>query len=250
MQNNIKAPKWNLVNKEGILTIILTIIVVSSYFIGFLSLNKAYRLIEASSGLLSEKMIIVLDAGHGGEDPGAIGNGGIYEKDLNLEICFFIGKMLEERGYTVVYTRTDDRLLYKPEENIKGIRKISDLKNRCEIANNYPNSIFVSIHMNTFGDSRYSGLQVYYGDRKEGSAILADTIQYKVKETLQKENNRKTKPGEKLYLLENIDCTAVLIECGFLSNKEECEKLSEKEYQKQLSFSIVCGIIEYIEQKS
>ena len=141
-------------------------------------------------------------------------------------------------------------MLYTEEENIKGIRKISDLKNRCKIAARYPNSVFVSIHMNSFGSSKYSGLQVYYSEKNDESRLLADSIQNKVINDLQKTNNRVTKPGKDMYILENIDNTAVLIECGFLSNKEECEKLSEKEYQKELSFSIVCGIIEYIEEKT
>ena len=105
--------------------------------------------------------VIVLDAGHGGEDPGAIGRDGTYEKDLNLAITLDVGRLLTEMGYTVVYTRTEDKLLYKESENIKGLRKISDLKNRCAVAAEYPEALFVSLHMNSFGDGRYSGLQVY-----------------------------------------------------------------------------------------
>ena len=101
--------------------------------------------------------------------------------------------------------------------------------------------------MNSFGDERYSGLQVYYQSEKEDSRLLADTIQQKVISELQPENNRKVKVGKDMYLLENMTNTAVLVECGFLSNYDECEKLSEKEYQKRLSFSIVCAIIDYIE---
>ena len=101
--------------------------------------------------------------------------------------------------------------------------------------------------MNSFGDEQYSGLQVYYQAEKEDSRLLADTIQQKVISELQPENNRKVKAGKDMYLLENMENTAVLVECGFLSNFEECEKLSEKEYQKRLSFSIVCAIIDYIE---
>ncbi len=201
------------------------------------------------SNTLPYDKIIILDAGHGGEDPGAVAKNGVLEKDLNLQIALEIGKTLEEKGYIVVYTRTDDRLLYKEEENVKGIRKISDLKNRCKVAERYPDSIFVSIHMNSFGSSNYSGLQVYYSGSNESSRILADSIQNKVINDLQKENKRVTKPGKDMYILENINNTAVLVECGFMTNNEELKKLSEKEYQKQLSFSIVCGIIEYIEGK-
>jgi len=196
----------------------------------------------------NEKNLVIIDAGHGGEDPGAIGKNGIYEKNLNLEIANLVGKTLSEKGFAVVYTRTEDKLLYSEEENVKGLRKISDLKNRCKIAAEYPNSIFISIHMNSYSDPKYSGLQVYYSQNNEESKILAAEIQASVKEQTQPENNRVIKAGTDIYVLENTQNTSVLIECGFLTNYSECVKLSEKEYQKQLSLSIVCGIINYREK--
>ena len=161
-----------------------------------------------------------------------------------------IGAALEEKGYIVVYTRTDDKLLYTEEEDIRGMRKHYDLKNRCDVANGYPDSLLVSIHMNSFGKEKYSGLQVYYKDGDEGSRLLASAVQSRVSAELQPENKRVIKKGDAFYLLKNAISEAVLIECGFLTNAAECEKLSEKEYQKQLSFSIVCGIIEYIEKSN
>ena len=192
--------------------------------------------------------VIIIDAGHGGEDSGAIGINGVYEKDLNLAISLLIGEELTKMGYTVVYSRTEDKMLYLPEENIKGMRKISDLKNRCKITMQYEDSILISIHMNSFGSSKYSGLQVYYADGNNESRVLATKIQNAVREKLQLENNRQVKNGKSLYLLENSSGTPVIIECGFLSNQSECQKLSQKEYQKELSFSIICGIIEYINE--
>lgn len=201
---------------------------------------------EAAS---APEMLIILDAGHGGEDAGATGVNGALEKDLNLSLVNILGEMLTEKGFAVVYTRSEDKLLYEEWENIKGIRKISDLKNRCKVAKNYPNALFVSIHMNTFGDGKYSGLQVYYSPENKESEALAGAIQSNVKKELQPSNNRNIKSGNNIYILENIDNTAVLIECGFLSNAEESKKLSQKEYQKMLSFSIICGIIEYMNTK-
>jgi N-acetylmuramoyl-L-alanine amidase len=186
---------------------------------------------------------VIIDAGHGGEDSGAVGVNGALEKDLNLEIALQVGEELTSRGYEVIYTRTEDKLLYKPEENIKGIRKISDLKNRCAIANSLENAIFVSIHMNSFGSSKYSGLQVYYSPNSEGSYRIAERIQSRVREDLQPDNHRVIKEGRDIYILENIKHPAVLVECGFLTNPSECDNLCKKEYQKRLSFSIVCGII-------
>ena len=191
---------------------------------------------------------IVIDPGHGGEDCGAIGYSGVLEKDLNLEISMIIGALLTEKGFNVVYTRTDDRMLYLPEENIKGMRKLSDLKSRVRISEENPGAIFVSIHMNSFGDSKYSGLQVYAKNKNEESAALAESIRREVISTCEPENKRAVKRGDKIYVLEKNTNTSVLIECGFLSNEKECERLSQKEFQKELSFSIVCGIIKYIEE--
>lgn len=205
--------------------------------------------IRSAAGI-SEDKIVILDAGHGGADSGAVGVSGVLEKDLNLKIALMMGKALEESGYIVVYTRTDDRLLLGEGEDIKGIRKISDLKNRCKVAARYPDAIFVSIHMNSYGESKYSGLQVYYSSASEDSRTLADRIQRTVREELQHDNDRKIKAGEGIYVLENVTNPAVMVECGFLTNEAECKKLSEENYQKQLSFSIIRAIIEYIEEKS
>jgi N-acetylmuramoyl-L-alanine amidase len=197
--------------------------------------------VEASSN----KRTVIIDAGHGGEDCGAIGVNGVYEKDLNLNISFKLGEYLSEAGYDVIYTRNDDKLLYTEAENIKGMRKIYDLKNRIAIANEIENGLFISIHMNSYGSASASGLQVYYSQETEGSRKLASEIQKQVKESVQPENKRAIKSGENMYLLENSTNDAVLIECGFLSNPAECEKLLEKEYQKELCFAILCGIINY-----
>ncbi len=233
-----------------ITAMLLAITVIISTTVGIATKIYGKSLLAARADALPYEKIIILDAGHGGEDPGAVAYNGLLEKDLNLQITLEIGKALEEKGYVVVYTRTDDRLLYKEDENVKGIRKISDLKNRCEIAERYPESIFISIHMNSFGSSKYSGLQVYYSENNEKSRGLADSIQNRVITDLQSTNNRVIKPGKDMYILKNIRNTSVLIECGFMTNPEECKKLSEKEYQKQLSFSIVCGIIEYMEKSN
>ena len=228
------------------LKVISIILIITTVFWTITSLIDKNAVSTAASAETGK--VIIIDAGHGGEDAGAIGINGAYEKDLNLAIALEVGKELTNRGYTVIYTRTEDKMLYLPEENIKGMRKISDLKNRCKLTDAYEDCILVSIHMNSFGSSKYSGLQVYYADGNEESRMLATKIQNSVREELQPENKRQVKNGKSLYLLENSNGTPVIIECGFLSNESECEKLSQKEYQKQLSFSIICGIIEYINE--
>ena len=193
--------------------------------------------------------LIVIDAGHGGEDVGAIGVNGVYEKDLNLEISFLLGEMLSNEGYQVFYTRTQDKLLYTEEQNIKGMRKIYDLKHRASVVNEKAPYIFISIHMNYFSIEKYSGFEVYYRKGDIESQKLAYDVADEVKLSADTDNKRTPKATDELYLLSNTTCPALLLECGFLSNVAECQKLCEKEYQKQLCFSIVCGIIKYESRK-
>ena len=231
---------------KSLFKIALIVILAVSLLNVFASAYLKSKLYEATISDITEKKTIILDAGHGGEDCGAIGANGIYEKDLNLDITNQLGKLLSEAGFAVIYTRTTDALLYSESENIKGIRKISDLKNRCKIGAEYPNAIYISVHMNSYRNPIYSGLQVYYSLKNEASSALAGAVQSSVKESLQTDNNRKIKPGNDIYLMENLENPAILIECGFLTNKSECNKLCQKEYQKQLCFSIYCGIIKYM----
>lgn len=192
----------------------------------------------------SETPTIVLDAGHGGEDSGAVGKTGVYEKDINLAVCLLLADLFREKGYTVVLTRTEDKLLYTPEQNIYGQRKAYDLRNRHLIAEECENAILVSIHVNSYPSAKYSGLQVWYGQSSPLSKDIAKCIQEEVKNTLQPQNNRNTKQASSdIYLLYRSTHPAVLVECGFLSNVEECEKLSDQAYQKELSFAIFCGIL-------
>ena len=228
---------------------ILKFFAIAMIFVILASLGaKAYLESDAYEEAISsvaEKVTVILDAGHGGEDCGAIGVNGVYEKDLNMSIATKLGEMLSSRGFAVVYTRTTDALLYTEEENIHGMRKIYDLKNRCKIGAEYPNAIYISIHMNSYKSAECAGLQVYYSENNDESRNLAGAVQSSVRSELQRENNRQIKKGKGIYLMENLNNPAILIECGFLTNPKECEKLSEKEYQKELSFAIICGIIEY-----
>ena len=229
------------------LTAILSAVITIAALIGF---DHVFYNPTSEVGAEAKRIdTVIIDAGHGGEDCGAIGTNGVYEKDINLAVSILLKEELESRGYNVIMTRTEDKMLYSEQENIKGMRKLSDLKNRCGIANEHPDALLVSIHMNSFGASEYSGLQVYYATDNSESRALASAIQDSVRNTIQKENTRSVKDGSGLYILDNSEPTSVIIECGFLSNAAECEKLSQKEYQKELSLSIVCGIISYIENK-
>lgn len=192
---------------------------------------------------------IIIDAGHGGEDGGTIGKNGVFEKDINLNIAYILRDISEAFGYTTVMTRTEDILLYDRSVDFKGRKKALDLLARVNIADSYENALFISIHMNSFPDQKYSGLQVYYSTNDTSSATLAENIQESVRILLQPDNDRKTKPaGSNIYILDRIELPAVLIECGFLSNESECALLTSSDYQKKLALSIFSAISKYIEE--
>lgn len=192
---------------------------------------------------------VVIDAGHGGEDGGAVSASGIYEKDLNLAIAKQLCDLLTANGVTVVMTRTTDTLLYDRNVDYHGRKKALDLAARRKIAEETENAIFVSIHMNAYPLPQYSGLQVWYSKHHPESHTLADTLQSNAQRVLQPQNNRKTKAaGSNIYLLHHLTCPAILVECGFLSNAAEAEQLNTPEYQKELAFVIALAILEARDQ--
>lgn len=198
---------------------------------------------DRASGTNTDLPIVILDAGHGGEDGGAQSDNGTLEKNLNLDIVKTIGYYLEQSGYKVVYTRTEDILLYDRNVDYKGRKKVLDLAARLKIARSYENSVFVSIHMNAFPGKQYSGLQVYYSPHHTMSEELASTIQKNDKKYIDSQNNRTIKAANSsIYLLDRLQTPGALIECGFLSNKQEAELLCDTEYRKKLSLMIAESI--------
>ena len=197
---------------------------------------------EAEPTAPSPIRTVVIDAGHGGEDCGALSAAGLLEKDVNLAVAFALRDLLEANGIPVVMTRTEDVLLYDRGADYKGRKKVLDLAARLAVANETEDSLFVSIHMNAFPQTRYSGMQVWYGTRDERSRDVAQSVQTAAL-ALQPDNNRKIKAaGSNIFLLDNLDTPAILVECGFLSNPEEASRLGDEEYQKQLAF-IIFGAI-------
>lgn len=190
---------------------------------------------------------VILDAGHGGEDGGTQAPSGTLEKDLNLKIAELIKKELEEMGIPVIMTRTEDKLLYDTSVNYKGQKKKLDAAARLKIIEDNPNSIFVSIHMNSYVDPQYSGLQVWYSQNNPSSEPIARLIQERNNTLFQVGNKRQTKPtGNNIYIMSKIQCPAVLIECGFLSNPREAANLCDSGYRIALSKSLASSIAEYI----
>ena len=193
---------------------------------------------------------VILDAGHGGPDGGANGVNGVHEKDLNLAMVLLLAELFRGEGVEVILTRSDDALPITEEQDRSGHRKRWDVTNRIGFTKLYPDALFVSIHMNLFPVEKYSGLQVWYA-KTPGSAELAETVRRRVTAELQPDNKRQCKKADRsIRLLDEAGCAAILVECGFLSNRAECEKLCSPDYQRELSFSIFCAIMEYVNQRN
>ncbi len=189
---------------------------------------------------------IIIDAGHGGFDGGAVASDGTVEKDINLIIATKLKNMLVLSGYDVMMTRESDSSTDTSESNVISDKKKSDMKNRLKLINSNENGIFVSIHLNKFTTSLANGAQVFYSPNHLGSKALGTTIQAVIKSKLQTENERCAKQSTKdTYLLYNAQIPAVIVECGFLSNAAELRLLKTEDYQGKVAFTIFCGISEY-----
>ena len=201
-------------------------------------------IIPASSPNVDKvRTTIIIDAGHGGLDGGAVADDGTLEKGLNLSLARELSSILKTMGADVIMTRDDDVMLSNPDSAHK---KLDDLNARAKIAADAGECIFVSIHMNKFPVPKYSGLQVYYSPNNESSKEVADAIQNAARTYLCPENARKTKKaGDEIYLLKSLSCPAVLVECGFLSNPEELEKLKNESYRDSVALVIAAAVAEY-----
>lgn len=190
------------------------------------------------------------NSGHGGFDGGAVAPDGTVEKDINLKISLNIKEILKVNGFNVIMTRIDDTATEDDTSAQISLRKRSDLKNRLALMEKYPHGVYVSIHLNKFTTSAAVGTQVFYSSNNNDSKLLGDRIQQSVVTLLQPDNDRVIKCGSKnSYLLNKAKIPAVIVECGFLSNKNELLLLKNEDYQTKISFAIANGILEYYKDK-
>lgn len=202
---------------------------------------------EAVSAEIQNKTVLI-DAGHGGEDGGAVGINGVLEKELNLLVSEKLYTLLTFAGYKTIMTRTEDRMLYDKNDNFKGRKKILDLAERLKIISQSSPTLFVSIHMNSFPDPQYEGLTVYYSPNTQQSRSAAECIMSKMRDSLQPHNTREIKEASSnIFLLNRATCPAVLVECGFISNRSECEQLCNDEYRKRLTLVLYSSCADFIE---
>lgn len=195
---------------------------------------------------LSRAYTVIIDAGHGGVDGGATSCSGKLESAYNLEIALRLNDLLHLLGVHTKMVRTTDISVYTQGETISA-KKVSDLKNRVKLVNETENALLLSIHQNTFSDSRYSGAQVFYSPNGE-SQLLANNLQNSLIQALNPGSNRQCKRADGIYLMEHIEATGVLIECGFLSNPQEDAKLRDQTYQQQLSCVIAATVCNFLDR--
>lgn len=191
--------------------------------------------------------IFILDAGHGGEDGGAVAYDGTLEKDLNLQMCRNISLYFDLFGINYVIIRDGDYSVGDTSLPTIRQRKVSDIHKRYDIINSYENSVLLSIHQNMFSVEKYSGTQVFFDGKFGESKELSEILQFTVKNRLQPENTRKIKKTDKsIYLLYEANRPSVMVECGFMSNLKELARLKSDDYQSQLAYVITKGIIQFL----
>lgn len=213
-----------------------------------LKLVEAENAARAVSNASKNTFVAVIDAGHGGEDGGCC-NGKILEKDINLDIAKRVSGLCSLLGIDTKLTRCDDEMLYDLYDDLEdysGKKKVYDLKNRVRFAKEENADIYVGIHINKFPDSECRGMQIYYAEKVEKSDVLAETVRAKSIEMLGTDGEREIKKGRSsIFVLSHASCPAVLVECGFLSNPSDVERLTSDEGKLCAAAIIASGISEY-----
>jgi len=191
------------------------------------------------------QIVIVIDPGHGGRDPGKVGINNTIEKTINLDISFKLKSLLEQNDIKVYMTREDDTGLYSQSDTYK---KRADLDNRVDFIHSKDADLAISIHQNSFPEEYVKGAQAFYYDKSLGGKVLAEMIQAQVKKTIADGNHRVAKSNASYYMLKKTECPLVIVECGYLSNNSESALLMQNDYQEKMAWGIHLAIMQYINQ--
>ncbi len=231
-------------NRKILAAVLVTLLSAGIFKLGGILITGTIDVIGKSTA--TEKQTVIIDAGHGGIDGGAVGFNDVIEKNINLSISQKLKSMLELNGYNVVMTRDDDVSIHDSDAVTTREKKSSDLNNRMKIIKKYEDAYFVSIHQNYFEQSQYWGTQIFYGPQNEDSEKLASILQDNFRTYLQPENEREIKQAQdNIYLIYYSKLPTVLVECGFISNPDEAEKLQDDDYQNKIAFIIFNSILQY-----
>lgn len=216
----------------------------------FISSTTHYTEAVNASRLPIRNKVIMIDPGHGGIDPGAVGRTGVLEDEINLKIAFKLRRLIEQFGGVGLMIREDDSGLYSEGKSRIRDMKNEDLRERHRIINESGADILISIHLNFFPQSQYYGAQCFYNKGDEEGKKLAELIQAELIDVIKNNNTRKAKSIDNVYILKNNKMPSVLIECGFLSNHEEERLLQNDNYQEKLAWAIFMGVMKYFEEKN
>ena len=222
--------------------VMAALLAVSMFFVGR---EAAVYVAGETVDAKQEKLCVVIDAGHGGDDPGKVGINGANEKDINLEIAELVKVFLEANDITVVMTRESDDGLYDADAPNK---KVQDMKRRIALIDETAPALMVSIHQNSYPEEYVHGAQVFYYSGSTQGKRLAESIQTELVGRVDPENKRQVKANDSYYLLKKTGIPIVIVECGFLSNGAEAEKLCSPGYQERIAWAIHIGILRYLNE--
>lgn len=228
--------------KRKIFIVYIAILIIYIFFVikAFMSIDS-YSTVNTNADSIQT---IIIDAGHGGDDGGAVANG-IVEKDINLSISKKLYNIFKASGFNVKMTRNSDEMINDYGDSLRE-RKISDMKKRLGIFNSSENNVVISIHQNKFTQEQYFGTQIFYSTNNQKSLALANSVKSNVQALLQPDNEREVKPATRdIYLLYNSKVPSIIVECGFISNFNEANKLKQESYQNEIAFTIYSGFLEY-----
>ena len=235
-----------IINKKRIMFLAASVLLpIGIFMVQTSNNNLKERNIVATMATPATSKTIILDAGHGGEDGGAVSSEGVTEADINLKIALKVQALLEQSGANVILTRSDEKAIYDLDKKTLRAKKNSDIKNRVKIGNNSSADIFVSIHLNKIPQSEYYGWQTFFKDGNEEGKKLATCIQENLNAAIQKENKRVPLKISNVYIIKHVEIPTSIVECGFLSNPEEENLLQTDEYQNKLAWGIYNGIMDY-----
>ena len=225
--------------------ILLVLVILGVSVLIFKITNSVYKNNIETVALPVSNKVVVIDAGHGYPDDGAQSSNGTTENKINLKITLKLQNLLEKSGCTVILTRSDENGIYDLDKTTLKEKKVSDIKNRVKIGNSVSADIFVSIHLNKIPQGQYWGWQTFYKKNSENSEALAKCIQENLNKAISEENKRQSLTISNKYIVDHVEIPISIVECGFLSNKDEEEKLQTDEYQDKLAWGIYTGIIDY-----
>jgi N-acetylmuramoyl-L-alanine amidase len=235
--------KVYVVNRSLISRIIYRVLLLLIFAASFL---YASQTAIGTASIPIKDMVVIIDAGHGGIDSGAIGTAGTFEDEINLSVALKLRRLVEQSGGVALMIREEDMGLYDASK--KRGRKLEDLQNRMKMFKESNADIIISIHMNHFPQGQYYGAQTFYKDGNPNSKKLAQYIQSELISVIDRGNTRAIKPKNDVYVFKGNDIPGALVECGFLSNSEEERLLRQDHYQERVAWSIFSGMVKYFEE--